>query len=161
MAGTPVRTCLLGLSLLVGTPFLPGAAHAAQTVTLSANETPLYEWVPLADAYGDPPEAQYAAQDVMAINYGSIFDPLTSFVIYAWCIDLVHNIGPTGNLDEMGNGDSTAVYTLGTLTDDHSGNNAQTSTPVSAFVAQEILGLANYGDQQMAIDPTATMSAAV
>jgi len=161
MAEASARTRLLGLSLLVGTAFLPVAAHAAQTVTLSANATPLYEWVPLADAYADPAYPQYAAQDVMTINYGSTYDAATSFVIYAWCIDLVHNIGPTGNLDELGKGDSTAVYTLGTLTDDHSGNNTATSTPISAFVAQEILGLANYGDQQMAIDPTATMSAAV
>ncbi len=81
---------------------------------------------------------EYTGRQTLTANYGNTDDPAQQFSIFAWCIDVFHDINIGAN---------SIVYTLG---------------PAIAPEATNIRKLAAWGDQQLGIStPNALISAAV
>ena len=81
---------------------------------------------------------EYTGRQTLTANYGTTDDPAHQFSIFAWCIDVFHNINIGAN---------SIVYSL---------------VPAIVPEATNIRKLAAWGDQQLAVStPNALISAAV
>jgi hypothetical protein len=124
----------------------------AASVYTSNMSLPYYEIVDLTGGLLGTQNGVYAGQQVLTVNNGSTYNAAGLYTVDAWCVDFGHDIFIGGN---------SINYTVATLTDNHLGSTPATSDPISVATAQELAGLAAYGDQLMLADPSNLISAAV
>ena len=121
-------------------------ASSASAVTLSITDVSLPSGTPfnlsisggtLVSTINIP--APYAGQIVLSTGEAG--------TVGAWCVDLWHDIYLNDSY----------TYTTGLLTTNSDGSNATTSTPITTQQAQEILGLATYGNDTLTTIPLGTV----
>lgn len=135
-----LRSALFGAaSALVAS--LPYGAGATQIFVSNMSLANGYEMVRFernphlpAGAWGGGTE--YTGQQDLTANFGTVDDPAEHFDIFAWCIDVFHDINIGAN---------RIVYTLG---------------PISATNSNDIQKVAAWGDHQLSHGPNPLISAA-
>lgn len=135
-----LRTALFG-SVAALVAALPGAASATQIFVSNMALANGYEMVqfqrnPHLPAGVWSGGTEYTGQQELTANFGTVDDPAAHFDLFAWCIDVFHDINIGGN---------RIVYTLGAI-----------SVPNS----ENIQKVASWGDRQLARGPNALISAA-
>jgi len=139
------------VAVAVGFAAATGPAVAAD-VYVSFMSLPFYETVDLAGGRLGAYDGVYAGQQVLTANGGSLFNPLATYTLDAWCVDFAHEITIGANGID---------YTLSTLTDDHLGATPAGSGVLTPATAQELAGLAAYGNALMQARPSNRISASV
>ena len=141
-------------AVAAGAIALGGLARPASAANVYASymSLPYYEIVDLTGGMLGTRNGVYAGQQVLTVNDGSVYNPLGTSMLDAWCVDFFHDIYIGGN---------SIDYSLSSLTDDHSGATPATSHPLSAGTARELAGLVVYGNQAMQAAPSNLLSAAV
>jgi hypothetical protein len=125
---------------------------AAANIYASYMSLPYYEIVALAGGRLGTQNGVYAGQQILTVNDGSGYNALGIYTLDAWCVDFAHDIYIGAN---------SINYTLSSLTNDHLGATPAASHPLSTAMAQELAGLAVYGNQLMRAAPSNLISAAV
>lgn len=88
-----------------------------------------------------------AGQLVLTVNNGTTASS-NQYILPVWCVDLFHDISL---------GSSGIIYSLGGLATD----NSNSPSDLTAQQIKEITALANYGNQQMAANPSNLLAAEV
>jgi hypothetical protein len=125
---TPLRTLLLAAAATAA--LAVGQAHAG-LITVTNVQMPVNETVSLNNIDPDAPQGVYAGQTVFTTA-----SPVST--IYAWCIDMFHNIGLGGGQNLVFN---EVPFTPGVTTD----NATPTAHPLTAATLDKIAGLMTIG----------------
>lgn len=120
---------------------VPGAASATQIFVSNMSLANGYEMVrfqrnPHLPAGAWSGGTEYTGQQELTANFGTVDDPAKHFDLFAWCIDVFHDI----NI-----GKNRITYTL---------------EPISVPNSEDIQKVAAWGDRQLAHGPNALISAA-
>lgn len=135
-----LRPALFGAMAALG-PLLPGAASATQIFVSNMALSNGYEMVQFQRNPHLPVGAwsggtEYTGQQDLTANFGTVNDPAGHFDVFAWCIDVFHDINIGGN---------AIVYSLG---------------PIGVANSNDIQKVAAWGDRELADGPNALISAA-
>lgn len=135
--------------LLTSLALLSAAPASAQTVTFTSGSFP--SGTPFDIRFtgtllgpGNSPydlPAPWAGQMILQTADGGSF--------LAWCVDLFHEL----NVNAIGPG-NTHTYTVAALQTDSSGVDAAHSNPLTTQQVHDVLALAQYGNEQLALLPT-------
>lgn len=142
-------------AVLVATLGFLGAARPASATSIFVSYLELtngYEIVSL-DENGTTVDGNYAGQLDLTANFGTSLNPGSTFDLYAWCVDMFHDIYLNGDSD---------VYTVASTSEINTDPGSPSGSLISSAQAAQITWLASYGNYILATQgPNSDFSAAV